>query len=164
MNADEFVDATIANLKVLGMLPRSGKLCVRRGRLVVEREGALQGARRWLLKDSREATLAYVRMTINDAVAAARNILDHHVQVQYQDLRMWTAARLLLEMRASEAGLVSLKTTYAGDVATVAAVEVLIERLAAHCADLTARVEAGGGAHFLGAAAGAAQADGMAAL
>jgi len=36
MNIDEQIDNTITTLKVLGMLPKNGRLCVRKGQLTLE--------------------------------------------------------------------------------------------------------------------------------
>ena len=151
---EDQIDVTIANLKILGMLQTGGKRCVRRTQLAVDRESRLQGVRRWLSKDSRDVTLVHIRKTLNAAVGIASAILATHEGASAQaphaahapgDLSAWTLARLIEEMRACESGLQILKASYADDSATVAALEVLADRLRAHCADLGARAAAVGG-------------------
>ena len=67
MASDEFVDSTIANLKVIGMVPRNGRLCVRKGQLCIDATDQLQPLRRWVRGDSRDLTLLHVRNTVQNA-------------------------------------------------------------------------------------------------
>ena len=154
--SEEFVDQTIANLKVIGMLGQSSRLCVRHGRLSVERDDTLQPIRRWLARDSRELTLMHIRNTLNNALKIIRTLLplfpalplsatapasapvpssasaDHALEV-----RRWALCQLLTELRACEAGLQNLRTTYSDDTMTVAAIDVLTDRVRANCDALT---------------------------
>ena len=166
--AEDFVDATIANLRVIGMLQKNGKLCVRRGQLAIEREDPLQGVRRWVAKDSREVTLMHIRNTLTSALKIANTLLaypagasppaaaadalaagvaqGHSPAAAPGDLSLWTLRRIVEEMHACEAGLHNLRTSYTDDSLTVAAIDVLGDRLRAHCEDLSARTQAWAGA------------------
>jgi hypothetical protein len=57
MLSEDFVDSTIANLKIIGMVPRNGRLCVRKGQLCLETSDQLQAVRRWARGDSLFAEL-----------------------------------------------------------------------------------------------------------
>ena len=127
--AEEFIDSTIAALKIIGMVPRSGKLCVRKGQLSLDEPDSAQGMRRWLRGDSRDITLMHTRNTINSAVKISKSLIAGY---QTTELAAWTLERLANEMDQCEAGLQNLKTTYACDSMMVANLDVLSDRLRAH--------------------------------
>ena len=134
MLADDFVDITIANLKVIGMVPQNGRLCVRKGQLCIDAPDRMQAVRRWMRGDSRDAVLLHVRNTIGNAVRIVTQISPSDTP----PLARWTVERIVGEMQQCEAGLRNLRTTYSSDSLTVANINVLIERLAAHQAVLAA--------------------------
>ena len=127
--AEEFIDSTIAALKIIGMVPRSGKLCVRKGQLSLDDADNAQGVRRWLRGDSRDITLMHSRNTINSAVKISKALIASYHSTE---LAAWTLERLVNEMEQCEAGLQNLKTTYACDSMMVANLDVLSDRLRAH--------------------------------
>ncbi len=133
MNIEEQIDNTITSLKIIAMVQKNGRLCIRKGQLAIEPDDRLQAIRRWFNRDSRDQLLLHLRNTINNAVKLSRAILQQQLEVE---LRPWALQRLLAEMTNSQNGLVNLKTTYADDPAMVAAIDVLIERLSAHCQEL----------------------------
>lgn len=73
--SDDFVDTVATNLRVIGMLDKNSKLCIRRGQLAIDRSDRMQGIRRWMTKDSRDVTLMHVRNTIASAVKISRVLL-----------------------------------------------------------------------------------------
>lgn len=75
---DDFMDRMLANLKVIAMIPRGGKLCVRQGQLCLEPLDPMQRVRRWLLGDSRSVALAHVRSTVNGAIELSNALLQQH--------------------------------------------------------------------------------------
>ena len=134
MNTDDFVDNIIANLKVIGMVQKNSKLCVRKGQLAIDNEGHFQAVRRWLFKDSRDTVLMHVRNTINNAIKVSKNLINGDAQT---DLRNWTLLRLNEEMRNCQAGIQNLKTTYMDDAMMVASLDVLSERLVANYEEIS---------------------------
>jgi hypothetical protein len=131
--SEDFVDATIAALKILGMVPKNGKLCIRKGQLCIDSPRA-QWMRRWMNGDSRDLTLIHAKDTINNSIKIARAINDAN---SFSPTGMWTLERILTEMERCRVGLQNLKTTYADDSAMVANLDVLIERQTAHSAEVT---------------------------
>lgn len=132
MATEEFVDATIATLKVIGMLGKNGKLCVRNGQLCLDVAEA-QSIRRWVFGDSRDGTLMHVRNTITCGFKITQFLMD--TPVSY--MTIWTLDRLAAEMAHCERGLQNLKTTYVKDSLMVAHLEVLIDRMAAHLSEVS---------------------------
>lgn len=130
MNTDEFVDNVLANLKVIGMLQKSNKLCIRKGQLAIDTDDHLQSVRRWYNKDSRDMVLMNIRNIINNAIKISEQNHDG-------DLKQWTLTRMNEEMRACEMGLQNLKTTYMGDAMMIASLDVLIDRLQANYARIS---------------------------
>lgn len=139
MISDEFVDTTLANLKVIGMVPQNGRLCVRKGQLCLDTDGRMQPVRRWLRGDSRDSVLLHVRTTIGNAIRLVGYVGG---EAAPPNLACWTAGRIVDEMRQCEAGLRNLRVTYAGDSLMVANLDVLTERLKAHHAALGAAASA----------------------
>lgn len=133
MNTDDFVDNVIANMKVIAMVQSNSKLCIRKGQLAVDVDDRFQSVRRWIYKDSRDNIIMHIRNTINNAIKISKGLLKDEIS---SDLKNWTLIRMNEEMRACEIGLINLKTTYIGDSATVAALDVLIDRLKANYEDL----------------------------
>lgn len=177
--SEDFVDTVVANLKVISMLRKNSKLCVKRGQLAIDRSDHFQGVRRWITKDSRDVTLMHIRNTISSALKITRALLPpalheiheshNHLLMHQQhqqhhhslplpmhmtnaqasaaglvcsDLQEWTLVRVVDEMRNCEAGLQNLRTTYSDDSSTVAAVDVLAERLRANCDDIDSKLKA----------------------
>jgi hypothetical protein len=134
MNTDDFIDTIFANMKVIGMLQKNSKLCIRKGQLAIDTDDRFQGLRRWIYKDGRCIIIMHVRNTINNAIAVSKRLLKDEIST---DLRDWTVLRMHEEMRACENGLQNLKTTYMEDSAMVAALDVLIERLRANYDDIS---------------------------
>jgi hypothetical protein len=131
MAAEEFVDSTIAALKIIGMVPKSGKLCVRKGQLSLDVPNKAQGMRRWANGDSRDVTLMHARNSIASAVKISKTIMAG-MHNPAAELSHWTLARLATEMEQCEVGLQNLKTTYSSDSMMVANLDVIADRLRAH--------------------------------
>lgn len=134
---DDFIDSTIASLKIIGMVPKNGKLCVRNGQLSIDLQ-RIQGVRRWINGDSRSLSLVYAKTTVNNAIKIARSIILNCIGSQSCNASsQWTLRRILEEMEYCEQGLHNLKTTtYVGDSMMVANLDVIIERQCAYREEL----------------------------
>ncbi len=126
---DEVVDRTIANLKVISMVNKGEKLCVRKGQLNIEQFDRLQPIRRWYNKDSRDNSILHIRNTVNDAIKISKGLVVNNLQI---NLSEWIVMALNDEIKKCEIGLQNLKTTYADDSSFVANLDVLIDRCHAH--------------------------------
>lgn len=136
--SDDFVDSTIANLKVIGMVPRNGRLCVRKGQLCLETPDHMQSVRRWARGDSRDLCLMHVRNTMYNA----QRIIQHLSTGVSSDRSNWVLQQIVAELGQCEVGLQNLRTTYATDSMMVANVGVLIERISSYrAAVLSERTE-----------------------
>lgn len=133
MNTEELIDTTLTTLKVIGMLPKNGRLCIRRGQLTLESDDHLQRWKRWIYRDSREITLMHIKNTINNATKIIKGIMSNQIDIE---MKPWTLQRFQSEMTSCQSGIVNLKTTYINDTAVVAALDVICERLQANCKEL----------------------------
>jgi len=129
MATEEFVDTTIASLKIIGMVPKNGKLCIRKGQLCLDSTVKAQGLLRFLNGDSRDMTLMHAKNTINHAVKITRALMTTPIK---DEINMWTIRRIHDEMEGCESGLQNLKTTYTNDSMMIANLDVLIDRQRAH--------------------------------
>lgn len=126
---DEVVDKTMANLKLISMVSKGEKLCVRKGQLNIEQIDRLQPIRRWYNKDSRDNCLIHIRNTIIDAIKISKGLLANNLQIE---LSTWIVTALNEEIKRCEIGLQNLKTTYEEDSSFVANLDVMIDRCRAH--------------------------------
>jgi hypothetical protein len=132
---DEFIDATIASLKIIGMVQQNGRLCVRRGQLSLDGADRTQGVRRWMMGDSRDVAMLHVKSAIAAAVKISRMIINTNA-VGLADSSRWTLARMFTELNRCEVGLHNLKMTYTSDSMMIANLDVLIDRVVAHEAEI----------------------------
>lgn len=130
---DEVVDRTMANLKLISMINKGEKLCVRKGQLNIEQVDRLQPFRRWFNKDSRDVSLIHIRNTINDAIKITKSLIANNLQT---DLSTWTVNTLNEELKKCEIGLQNMKTTYAEDPSYIANLDVMIDRCKAHSTEI----------------------------
>lgn len=140
---DDFIDGTLANLKIIGMLQKNDKIKVYKGQICVDRgEESLQPLWRWLNRDSRDVSIVHLRNTVNNAMKIAHSIQTDGATRHVVNMQEWTLRRLVDEMQAAEIGLQNLRATYMCDGNTVAALDVLTERLKANCDEIKERMMA----------------------
>lgn len=130
---DDVLDKTMANLKLIGMINKGHKICLRKGQLNIETMDRLQFLKRWLMKDSRDVTLIHIRNTINEAIKIAKGLINNSIQ---SDMKVWTISAINQELRNCETGLQNLKTTYMEDSSVVANIDVLIDKCKAQCDEI----------------------------
>jgi len=133
MNSDDQVDNIIMNLKIIGMVQKNGRLCIRKGSLTIEHDDNLQKFRRWFNKDTREVTMLHIRSTIINATKLTKGIISKQLDIE---LKEWAILRIFTEMTNCQSGLANLKTTYNDDSIMIANIDVLLERLQANCEEL----------------------------
>lgn len=133
MNTEDLIDSTITNLKIIGGLPKNGRLCVRKGQLTIESDDHFQLLRRWIYRDSRDIAIVHIRNTINNALKISKGITSDQLNIE---LKTWTLQKLIQEMTNCQNGLTNLKTTYNNDFSFKASLDVLSERLQANIEEL----------------------------
>lgn len=130
---DDLVDKTMANLKLIGMINKGEKVCLRKGQLNIEQVDRLQSFRRWYNKDSRDVTLIHIRNTINDAIKIAKGLMMNNIQ---SEMKTWTVGALNQELKNCDTGLQNLKTTYIDDPSFLANIDVLCDKCKAQCEEI----------------------------
>lgn len=138
MNSSDIIDNILINLKIISMLQKGEKLCVRKGILAKDSDDHFQSIRRWVHKDSRDSIMLHIRNTILNAIKLSKDILKGNIQL---DMKDWTLYKLNEEMKASERGLENLKTTYMNDSVVYASIDTLIARLKAVYEENTGLIE-----------------------
>lgn len=133
MNTEDQIDVIITSLKVISLVQKNGRLCIRKGALTIEPDDHLQRVRRWMYNDSRDLTLIHIRNTIMNATKIMKGIIKKQIEIELKD---WTLHTLFNEMTNYQSGLINLKTTYNHDAIMVSSIEVLLERLKANCDEL----------------------------
>jgi len=138
---EEFIDSTIAGLKVISMVPKNGKLSVKKGQICLESQLKAQGLRRWINGDSRDMTILHVKNTVSNAFKIGRMLMSSTAEsacsVMEETMRIWTLEKISTELEKSEAGLLNLKTTYADDSLMLATIDVMVDRQRAHRSEIS---------------------------
>lgn len=149
----EFTDNVIANLKIIAMLQKAQRLCVRKGQLTLERDDRFQFLRRYVRNDSRDTIVLHIRDTVSNAIKIARstmevmavmtvntNIPQTVVQSAGPCFSEWTLIKIMNELENARQGLINLKTTYSTDAIMIANLDVIVDRIAINCEDIAATV------------------------
>jgi hypothetical protein len=117
---DDSEDHLLTSLKVISMIKEGQKVCVRNGHLTLEIQstGLVASMRRWLNKDSRTATINYIKSVINNSIVMSKT---HRNQDSVE--------KLVIGMNESLTGINSLIVTYAEDATVAATLQVLHNRI-----------------------------------
>ena len=136
MNTEDVIDTTIANLKVIGMVQKNGRLSIKKGQLTIEPDDHFQRLRRWFNKDGRDLTLMHIRNTVNNAIKLTKGMIENTIE-QHPSLKSWALQRFTTELQNCQAGILNLKTTYNDDSQMVANLDVIGDRIQAHYLELS---------------------------
>lgn len=129
MASEDFVDNVLANLKVMAMLNKNQKLCVRKGALSVDTPDVMQPIRRWMNNDSRDIILLHVRNTVSSCMRIANNCVQQAEREGCNSQVVWTLQSMRDAMVEAENGVTNLQSTYAHDAMFVASLSVLSNRM-----------------------------------
>lgn len=130
--SDDFIDATLASLKIIGKLRENDRLAIRNGHICLEPSSNspfVRAVSRWVHGDSRETTLQQLKRIISNVMSIDELAM---MTLEPSHDAQWTLAQMCKEMDAARAGLENLKATYENDSTMQVNLEVLIERLVDH--------------------------------
>jgi hypothetical protein len=133
MNTEDQIDNALTNLKIIALIQKNGRLCIRKGCLTLEPDDHFQIIRRWINKDNRDLCMMHIRNTISNSIKITKSIINNQIDVELKD---WTLNRFSIEMTNCQNGLTNLKTTYNDDAVTKSQLDILLERLEVHCLEL----------------------------
>jgi len=107
-------DHILTSLKVISMIKEGQKVCIRNGVLTLETHssGIWTSIKRWIHRDSRVATVCYMRNIIHSAIAL-----------------LHTKPEIRKGLQASLAGMNSLIVTYNEDATISAMLQILRDRV-----------------------------------
>ena len=129
----EHIDMIITTLKIVGMVKKNQKLCVRKGQLTIEKEDKLQFVRRWVHNDSRDTIIMHLKNVMNNAIKVSEHLLMESAATagagNDRQIDEWTLNLVTTEMENMQHGLVNLKTTYADDPIMIANIDVMLDRI-----------------------------------
>lgn len=119
-DSEEIVDHLLTSLKVISMIKEGQKVCVRNGHLSLEVQstGVITSLRRWIHRDSRQTTIAYIKSVVHNALTVTKT---HN-----NELSVYKISKSLDE---SIAGINSLTVTYDDDATVSATLQVLRDRI-----------------------------------
>jgi hypothetical protein len=110
---EEIIDNIITNLKILSMVQKNEKLCIRKGYLQIDKVSKFQFLKRFLFNDSRDNTLIYLKQLI-------RNI--KMILETKRDLVIDDFDNIVM-------GINNLKITYSDDPMIIASFDHIVTKL-----------------------------------
>ena len=141
--AQDTYDRVFLALKVIASLRENERLCTKHGELYVDTSGKLQCLLRWLSGESRASNIECLSHIFNNAFAIADSALqkeEMHKQspcaqpprsvVVDRMANLQLLAQCQRELVSAGTGLGNLVSTYREDTATVARLQLLLEKIA----------------------------------
>lgn len=133
-------DRILLNLKILTQVPRNGRIRkTTRGNVTLEDEGYLVPFRRYFMSDSRHQAIGDISALLADAFAEVKLLLNSKFLLsnlehseQEEDERKATLERvetMYKELSGAREGIENLKSTYAEDVKTISALNLLNDKI-----------------------------------
>jgi hypothetical protein len=112
------------DLEVLSMLKEENKICIRDGRIAIEKQGhpISQALRRWIYNDSRRLSIMQINTVITQSLQACQDARNEHD-------KDWVIQQFNKHFVNVLVGLGNLKKTYGDDSAVVARLNVMCSLL-----------------------------------
>lgn len=105
------------DLEVLGMLKQDDKICIRDGRISIEKKSHPMklAMRRWINNDGRRITIMQINTIINQSLQTCKESKD----------KPWITSQFYKHFKSVLLGLENIKITYKDDSAIVARLNVI---------------------------------------
>jgi len=142
-------DRIILNLKIIAQIPRNGRLRrITKGAVTLEDDHLLVPLKRMIYHDSRHQSLNDLSAIINESISESKLWLVSKDLDDGEDLDslddMSDSKRAVVEkvslmyreLERSTVGLENLKSTYRDDISIVSSLDILIEKVHSHLADI----------------------------
>jgi len=139
---NEKYDGMILNLKNIAQVGFNGRLRrTSKGSVTVEEDHILVPLKRRIFSDGREATVIDIRSILNEVFAYNKLLLSSKhliepVKTDEQRKHLEQISNLYRELERSIQGIENLKSTYKGDVDICSKLELQIENILSHLADI----------------------------
>ena len=110
---EELTDNIITNLKIISMVQKNEKLCIRKGFLQIDKVSKFQFIKRFIFNDSRDNTLHYLKQLVMDI----KIIIEINGGIIVHDFDK------------IEIGINNLKVSYAQDPMIIASLDHIIKKI-----------------------------------
>ena len=112
---EELIDWVVTNLKIISLIQKNEKLCIRKGHLQIDKVSYLRFLKRYYYNDSRESTIIYIKEVIKNIKIIINNI--------NKDIHK------LIDIESIELGINNLKVSYIEDPMIVASLDHLLNKI-----------------------------------
>lgn len=141
-------DQILLNLKILGMVPRNGR--IRRsdnGTITLENDDLLVPVKRYIYNDGRKQSILDINSILDEAFSLINIILSSKKMIE-NDFQLCDANRQLInqlqvihdELSKSKKGIENLKTTYKDDIKTCASFDLMMDKINLHLGEITRKI------------------------
>jgi len=117
--SEDFVDNIITNMKIIGMIQKNEKLCIRKGHLQIQTESNFRNILRWINGDSRDQVIRFIKDIVRSINVITNNkeffdIIKNRIQCEYENF---------------ELGINNLKVTYCTDPVIIVSLDNILSKL-----------------------------------
>ena len=128
--SEELMDWIVTNLKIISLIQKNEKLCIRKGHLQIDKVSYLRFLKRYYYNDSRESTIIYIKEIIKNIKIIINNNQNNnssmnHINTQnnFKDIYQ------LVDIESIEMGINNLKVSYIEDPMMIASLEHLLNKI-----------------------------------
>jgi hypothetical protein len=139
---NEITDTILVNLKIISKINPNDKLKTHSNYTSIEKENFLTGFSRWYHGDSRDKSISFIKLVINDSINITNDIMNStyinnkNKKTIYEENEFTKSLNMLFliktELENSKLGLNNLKKTYDTDIQTISQIEVIINKIDSH--------------------------------
>ena len=122
------MDWIVTNLKIISLIQKNEKLCIRKGHLQIDKVSYFRFLKRYYYNDSRESTIIYIKEIIKNIkiicnVCNVNNNNNQGLQTKLKDINE------LVDIESIELGINNLKISYIEDPMIVASLDHLLNKI-----------------------------------
>lgn len=134
------LDKTLLNLKILARVPAHGRICKGpNGMIAIEEQTFLSSLKRYIFSDGRRSTIDMIYSVLNHATEKSNDLInskylnlgeDNQPRYSEEYTEVYETMKLLeKELKAADAGLDNLQTTYHDDAMIISELEIIKTRM-----------------------------------
>ena len=126
---EDYIDNIITNLKVISLIQVNDKLNIRKGHLQIDKESNMRSIYSWLIWDSRDIVLKYIKDILRNIYLTVNKIKTTLKNKESIEEHVWILTRIYSEFETVELGLNNLKVTYSDDTVVTVTIDNIIIKL-----------------------------------
>lgn len=142
-------DQVVLNLKILGMVPRNGK--IKRsdnGTITLENDDLFVPVKRYIFNDGRKQSITDINSILEEAfslikiILLSKRIIDNEFKVCDDNRQLMSQLNVIYnELKKSKKGIENLQNTYKDDIKTCASFDLMIEKINFNLMEINRKID-----------------------